>query len=109
MRAVVYREPEKFSVEDVAEPQPGDTDVVVRVERAGVCATDLHLHEGRFFAAFPLTPGHESVGTVSQVGSRVSHVKAGQRVVVDNASACGRCARCSRGDALFCEQSSRWG
>lgn len=103
MRAVVYDEPRSFSVRDVPRPAPGPGEVVVDVDLAGVCGTDLHLHEGGFFASFPLTPGHESTGTVREVGPGVEHVRVGQRVAVDNASACGRCAVCSRGDHLFCE------
>lgn len=102
-RAVVYDAPRTFEVRDVATPTAGVGEVVVDVELAGLCGTDLHLHEGGFFASFPLTPGHESVGVVRTLGAGVDHVRVGQRVVVDNASACGRCAPCSRGDALFCE------
>lgn len=104
MRAVVYDEPRRFEVRDVPLPRAGAGEVVVDILLAGVCGTDLHLHDGGFFASFPLTPGHEAVGTVREVGDGVGHVTVGQRVVVDNASACGRCAPCSRGEALFCEQ-----
>lgn len=103
MRAVVYDEPRSFTVRDVPRPVAGPGEVVVDVDLAGVCGTDLHLHEGGFFASFPLTPGHEATGTVRAVGVGVEHVTEGQRVAVDNASACGRCATCSRGDHLFCE------
>ncbi|MBC9820865.1 alcohol dehydrogenase catalytic domain-containing protein [Terrabacter sp. MAHUQ-38] len=103
MRAVVYDEARRFEVREVPTPGAGAGEVVVDVQLAGVCGTDLHLHEGGFFASFPLTPGHEAVGTVREVGAGVAHVSVGERVVVDNASACGRCGPCSRGDALFCE------
>ncbi len=103
-RAVVYDAPRRFDLREVPTPAAAVGEVVVDVELAGVCGTDLHLHDGGFFASFPLTPGHESVGSVREVGEGVEHVHVGQRVVVDNASACGRCAACSRGDALFCER-----
>ncbi len=103
MRAVVYDEPRSFAVREVERPRAGPGEVVVDVDLAGVCGTDLHLHEGGFFASFPLTPGHESTGTVREVGAGVTHLVAGQRVAVDNASACGRCPECSRGNHLFCE------
>lgn len=102
MRAVVYDAPEDLHVRDVPEPICGPDDVVVRVTVTGVCGTDLHLHTGGFFATFPLTPGHEVVGIVSEVGAAVTHLTTGQRVAVDNASACGRCAECTRGRHLFC-------
>lgn len=103
MRAVVYDAPRSLTVREVPRPVAGPGEVVVDVDLAGVCGTDLHLHEGGFFAAFPLTPGHEATGTVRAVGAGVTHVEPGQRVAVDNASACGRCPECSRGNHLFCE------
>jgi D-arabinitol dehydrogenase (NADP+) len=78
-------------------------EVVVDVSLAGVCGTDLHIHSGGFFSEFPLTPGHEAVGVVRQVGAGVDHLEPGQRVAIDNASACGRCSRCTRDQPLFCE------
>ncbi len=103
MRAVVYDAPRALAVREVRRPVAGPGEVVVDVGLAGVCGTDLHLHEGGFFASFPLTPGHESTGTVREVGAGVTHLAVGQRVAVDNASACGRCAECSHGNHLFCE------
>lgn len=103
MRALVYRAPRDFDVQEVSNPRAGAGEVVVDVTLAGLCGTDLHLHAGGFFAEFPLTPGHESVGVVREVGAGVHHLEPGQRVAVDNASACGHCPECSRGQHLFCE------
>jgi D-arabinitol dehydrogenase (NADP+) len=103
MRAVVYAGPRDFAVQEVPAPRAGPGEVVVRTSLAGVCGTDLHIHTGGFFSTFPLTPGHESVGAVQEVGAGVSHVEVGQRVAVDNASACGRCTKCTRGQHLFCD------
>ena len=102
MQAVVYDAPRRFAVQEVPRPVAGAGEVVVDVSLAGVCGTDVHLHEGGFFATFPLTPGHESTGVVRQVGDGVDHVRVGQRVAVDNASACGQCPRCSQGNPLYC-------
>src|SRR3954447_24593807 len=109
MRAVVYSEPERLTVADVPDPSPGPGQVVVRPTLTGVCGTDLHLHRGEFFAAFPLTPGHEITGVVTALGDDVRDVRVGQPVVVDNASACGRCPRCERGEPLFCPRFSSLG
>ena len=94
MRALIYDAPRDFAVREVPTPRAGAGEVVVDVTLAGVCGTDLHLHAGGFFAEFPLTPGHESVGVVSEVGVGVEHLTPGQRVAVDNASACGHCPEC---------------
>lgn len=102
MKAIVYDAPREFSLVDVPDPIPGPQEVVVRTTLAGVCGTDLHIHEGGFFTKFPLTPGHEITGEVLSYGAGVDGLAHGQRVVVDNASACGRCPECGRSDPLFC-------
>jgi D-arabinitol dehydrogenase (NADP+) len=102
MRALVYEAPRMFEIQERPRPTAAAGEVVVDVRLAGVCGTDVHLHAGGFFAEFPLTPGHESVGVVREVGAGVHHLEPGQRVAVDNASACGRCVECSKGQHLFC-------
>ena len=102
MRAVVYAEPGAFRVEEVPDRVPGPGEVVVRPTLVGVCGTDLHLHAGGFFASYPLTPGHEIAGEVLACGDGVEGLRPGQKVVVDNASACGHCPECGRGEPLFC-------
>lgn len=102
MRAVVYAAPKRFSVREVPDPVIGPGDALVRPTLSGVCGTDLHIHDGGFFAAFPLTPGHEITGEVVAVGEEVEDIRPGQRVVVDNATPCGYCVPCGRGEPLFC-------
>jgi D-arabinitol dehydrogenase (NADP+) len=102
MKAVVYSAPEEFTVREVSDPLPAEGKVVVRPTLAGVCGTDLHIHAGGFFAEYPLTPGHEITGEVVSWGSGVEGLSRGQRVVIDNASACGYCAECGRDEPLFC-------
>ena len=77
MRAVMYEAPKTFAVVDVPTPEPGPKDVRVRVELAGICGTDVHIHDGTFFAQFPLIPGHEMVGVVDSVGESVDDLRLG--------------------------------
>jgi D-arabinitol dehydrogenase (NADP+) len=102
MKAIVYSAPREFTLDEVADPVAGPGQVVVRSTMAGVCGTDLHIHEGGFFTRFPLTPGHEIAGEVLSWGPDVEGFRPGQQVVVDNASACGHCPECGRSDPLFC-------
>jgi D-arabinitol dehydrogenase (NADP+) len=102
MKAIVYSAPRQFTFDEVPDPVPGPGQVVVRTTSAGVCGTDVHIHEGGFFSAFPLTPGHEIVGEVLSWGPGAEGFRPGQQVVVDNASACGHCPECGRSDPLFC-------
>lgn len=94
MRAVVVESPRTLSVADIADPIPGERDVVVEVRAAGICATDLHILRGEFMARYPLTPGHEFAGEVVDVGRDVHDVRVGERVAADPTLACGECTFC---------------
>lgn len=102
MKAVVYDQPRSFTVTDVAEPHAGPGEVRLRIVLAGVCGTDGHLHEGEFDPVYPLTPGHEIVGEVDELGEGVTEVRAGQRVCLDNMQACGMCTSCRRARPQYC-------
>lgn len=102
MRAVVYDRPGSFDIRDLPVPEPGPGEVLLRVVVAGVCGTDLHLHEGEFGPSYPLTPGHEIVGEVTAVGAGVSSLDVGERVTIDNTSSCGRCDECRRARPAYC-------
>jgi threonine dehydrogenase-like Zn-dependent dehydrogenase len=109
MRAFVIRAPGEAGVEDVAPPAAGPGEVIVDVERAGVCGTDVefftgemaYLHQGH--ARFPMRIGHEWMGTVSTVGEGVDAVWVGRRVTGDTMLGCGRCRRCRAGYQHVCD------
>ena len=103
MKALVYSAPEQFTVTEVPTPEPRGTEVLIRVRACGLCKTDVHIHHGHFFSAFPLIPGHEFAGEVAAVGAEVTGVKVGERVTADNERQCGVCYYCRRGEPLFCE------
>jgi D-arabinitol dehydrogenase (NADP+) len=108
MRAVVYDEPGTFSVRDVPMPEAGAGEVVVRMTAAGMCGTDLHLHEGQFLANFPLTPGHETVGVVESIGDGAVNgtgapLTIGQQVVINPNSSCQDCDYCTENRPWLCE------
>jgi D-arabinitol dehydrogenase (NADP+) len=102
MKAVVYTSPRDVQVRDVPDPMPGPEEVLLRVEVAGMCGTDLHIQEGALFSTYPLTPGHEIVGTVVQAAEGAAGPQVGRRVVADNTVVCGGCRYCKRGQPLFC-------
>lgn len=102
MRSIVYTEPENFTLAEVTLREPEPDEVVIEVELAGVCGTDLHLHHGEFGPSYPLTPGHEFVGRVVARGAAVDAPAIGDRVVADNTVACGACRNCRRGRMAFC-------
>ena len=102
MKAVLYDAPRSFKIADVPIPEPAAGEVLVKVVQSGVCATDLHIHEGHFFAEFPLVPGHEVVGTVEKVGSGVEGFVLGEQVTVNPNINCGHCEYCRIGRTLLC-------
>ena len=108
MRALVITGPRQAIVDEVEPPRPGPGEVVVDVQRAGICGTDLeffsgemaYLHSGH--AAFPMRIGHEWMGTVAEVGAGVDAAWVGQRVTGDTMLGCGSCRRCDRGLQHVC-------
>ncbi|MEX2502472.1 MAG: alcohol dehydrogenase catalytic domain-containing protein, partial [Trueperaceae bacterium] len=80
MRAARILAPDRTEVADLPVPEPGPGEVLIRVERAGVCGTDLHILHGAYeLARFPMTPGHEFAGTVAAVGADVHRHPVGDR------------------------------
>src|SRR5262245_3658297 len=105
MRAMVLAAPgEALRAIDLAIPDPGPTEVVLRVRACGVCRTDLHIHDGELpDPKLPLILGHEIVGTVERTGAKVDRVRAGDRVGVPWLGwACGHCRFCRRGAENLC-------
>jgi S-(hydroxymethyl)mycothiol dehydrogenase len=105
-RGVVVRElgrPELAELE-IGEPGPGE--VLVRIEAAGVCHTDLHVIETGFGHPLPVLLGHEAAGVVESAGEGAA-LRAGDRVVLGWRSPCGACRWCERGDERRCRTPPR--
>jgi len=109
MRAMVLaaaHEPLRLS-EQIEVPQPGGHEVLIRVHTCGVCRTDLHVVDGELaHPKLPLVPGHEIVGTVSALGSDVTHIHVGDRVGVPWLGwTCGECGYCRSGRENLCSRA----
>lgn len=103
MKAVVYKEPFKVAVEEVADPRiEHANDVLVRVTSTAICGSDLHMYEGRTAAEPGIVFGHENLGIVEEVGDAVTTIKKGDRVVMPFNVACGFCKNCLAGYTGFC-------
>jgi alcohol dehydrogenase len=96
MKALVYEGPGKKSWKDVPNPkiqQP--TDVIVKMDATTICGTDLHILKGDVpEVEVGRILGHEGIGVVTEVGSGVSQLAVGDRVILSCVSSCGRCANC---------------
>ena len=115
IRAFVLTGPGEYAVQEVAAPPAGPGEVVVDVERVGVCGTDVefftgamaYLHHGH--AAYPMRLGHEWAGRVAAVGDGVDPGWLGRRVMGDTMLGCGACRRCLRGHQHVCEKRQEVG
>ncbi|MCU1371008.1 MAG: glutathione-dependent formaldehyde dehydrogenase [Ilumatobacteraceae bacterium] len=99
MQAMVYRGPYKVRVEEKAPPRiEHPNDAIVRVTRAAICGSDLHLYHGMMpDTRVGMTFGHEFIGVVDEVGPSVEHLAVGDRVMVPFNVYCGSCFFCARG------------
>ncbi|WP_170755803.1 zinc-dependent alcohol dehydrogenase [Ruegeria lacuscaerulensis] len=110
MRAAVLTEPGRFEVTDVARPNPGRGEVLVRIIRVGICGTDMHIFNGHYAAdSMPLIPGHEFTGTIAELGEGVAGLTVGAPVVVDMNIGCGTCYWCRRNEILNCPEMQQMG
>jgi L-iditol 2-dehydrogenase len=110
MKAWVLGDPNQLTLVDKPVPQPGNAEVLVRIDAIAVCATDLEIiHKGPpalIQGGLPFnknfTPGHEYMGTVVKLGPGVDEYKVGDRVTVEVHAGCGRCERCREGMYTAC-------
>jgi threonine 3-dehydrogenase len=96
-------------LEDVPEPEVGINDVKIRVDKTGICGTDVHIHRWDAWAQrtipVPLVIGHEFVGEVSEVGSNVTGFQPSDTVSGEGHVVCGRCRNCMAGRRQLCAHS----
>ncbi|MGI6875600.1 NAD(P)-dependent alcohol dehydrogenase [Amycolatopsis sp. 3B14] len=102
---------ENLRMTEVPEPEvTGPWDVIVKIGGAGVCRTDIHILEGQWAeksgVTLPYTIGHENAGWVHAVGSAVTNVAEGDKVIVHPLITCGLCAACRAGDDVHCSASA---
>jgi len=108
MRAFVITGPRTAEVQEVERPTARPGEVVVDVERAGVCGTDVEIFGGEMAyletgeAAYPIRIGHEWAGTVASIGDGVGAEWRGRRVTGDTMLGCGTCRRCLAGRSYLC-------
>ncbi len=105
MRAAVLLGPEQLEVREVPVPEPGPGELLMRIGAATTCGTDVKVFRRGGHPRMLQVPapfGHEMAGTLERVGAGVSAYRPGERVVVANSAACGRCPRCREGRENLC-------
>lgn len=107
MHALVKaKKAEGLWAEDVATPELGHNDVLIKIRKTAICGTDIHIYEWNEWAQntipVPMTVGHEFVGEIVELGSEVQGLKAGQRVSGEGHVTCGHCRNCRAGRRHLC-------
>lgn len=105
MRAAVYEEFEKpLTIQNVPDPVPADSAVVIRVKATGLCLSDWHGWMGHDAdISLPHVPGHELAGVIEALGKDVRLWKIGERVTLPFVCGCGRCPQCISGNQQVCD------
>lgn len=108
MKALVFHKPKDVRVENVEDPKIIDsTDAIIRVTSTAICGSDLHIYNGMIPQPRNMVLGHEFMGVVEELGSEVSNLKVGDRVVIPFPIACGHCHFCNMDLPTHCEESNK--
>lgn len=110
MKAIVKAKADKgLWLEDMPVPKVGPNNVLIKIKKAAICGTDLHIYKWDEWAQqtikTPVVIGHEYMGTVVEVGEEVSRVSIGERVTVEGHISCGFCRNCRRGRQHICDHT----
>lgn len=103
-RAIFHRPGEKLAIENVSVPDPGPGEVLIRIDRCGICGSDLKMTDPASPAHFAegAAPGHEYAGTIAALGAGVEGFRIGERVTAFPVGGCGHCAACEDHDPYGC-------
>jgi len=113
MKAAILYKPMDMRIEEIEIPQISSNEVLVKMKRVGICGSDVHFYlHGRissFIVKKPLILGHECSGEIVEVGSNVSDLKPGQRIVIEPGFVCGNCFYCRLGRYNLCKEVKFYG
>ena len=105
MKQATMTAPGQIDVHEVAEPVPGLGEVLLRIQRIGVCGSDIHVYHGKHpLTTYPVVQGHEFSAVLEAVGSGVAGLAPGTKVTSMPQIVCGKCAPCRRGDYHICDK-----
>src|SRR5439155_9259543 len=99
LKQAVMTAPGKIEIREIAPPMPAPAEVLLRVQRVGVCGSDVHVNHGRHpYTTYPVIQGHEYSATIEALGAEVKGLRVGAKVTSLPQIVCGSCAPCRRGD-----------
>ncbi|MCL2811152.1 MAG: alcohol dehydrogenase catalytic domain-containing protein [Clostridia bacterium] len=101
----VMTAPGVIEFREVPTPEPKAGEVLVKIEKIGICGSDIHVFHGQHpFTKYPITQGHEVSGQVAALGAGVEKVRVGQKVTIEPQVVCGKCYLCRHGRYNLCEE-----
>ena len=104
MRQAIMTTPGKIEFREVDPPQPGPGQVLLRIQRIGMCGSDVHVWHGKHpYTSYPVIQGHEYSAVVEQLGEGVQGIKIGSKVTATPQKVCRQCKPCQRGDYHICD------
>ena len=106
-RPTPYQKSRPLQLEDVELGRPGRDEVLVRIQAAGLCHSDLSVINGSRPRPTPMALGHEAAGIVVEVGDGVKEFQAGDHVVCSFVPSCGHCLPCMEGRPALCEPGAQ--
>ncbi|MEN9407433.1 MAG: hypothetical protein RLZZ455_649 [Candidatus Parcubacteria bacterium] len=106
MKALQFFGKQDLRIVELPQPTIAEHEVLMKVKKVGICGTDLHIYNGGTPVTTPLVPGHEFVGDIVAVGSKVTNISVGQRAVSEHVVRCGECSYCLQGKPNLCKTPS---
>ena len=104
MKQAVMTAPGEIKIREIDAPEPGKNEVLLRIQRIGVCGSDVHVFHGLHpYTSYPVVQGHEFSATLAAVGDGVEGLTPGMKVTSMPQIVCGKCAPCLRGDYHICD------
>ena len=103
MKAQTWHGGANFTLDDIPDPEPPPGFVVVEIDTTGICGTDVHVTQGLFPKDPPQILGHESSGTIVEVGEGIPSERIGQRVCINHPASCYECWHCRNWSVCRCE------
>ena len=104
MKQAIMTTPGKIEFNEIDKPSPGKGEVLMKIQRIGVCGSDVHVWHGKHpYTSYPVVQGHEFSATIEEIGDGVENLKVGMKVTATPQVVCGECGPCKRGDYHICE------
>jgi L-iditol 2-dehydrogenase len=105
MKALLLSQYRQLELAELAMPEPGEDEVLIRVAACGICGSDVHGYDGSSGRRIPpIVMGHEAAGTIAALGKAVTGLSEGDRVTFDSTIYCGECPPCVRGNINLCDR-----